>query len=184
MWIEAIVLGLVIGLIRGGRISKLKEFRMGYVNLFLVGLVLQIAPFFLAKVDFIKAHAALISFVGYILVFFFLVLNYKKKGLPLMMLGTFMNIAVMLLNSLKMPIFISSTSANAINLKLSILSGNVVNYFMIDRVEGLNGYLSKFIAMPDFYPGMPVIGLADIIIALGVIHLIQNEISYKRGFFI
>lgn len=184
MWIEAIVLGLIIGLVRGGRISKLKEFRMSYANLFLFGLILQIAPFFLAKIDLIRSNAALISFVGYLSVFFFLVLNYKKKGLPLMILGTAMNVFIMLINSLKMPIFIASASGNAINLKLNIMAGNVVNYFMIDKVEGLNGYLGKFIALPDFYPGFPVIGIADIIIALGVIHLIQNEISYKRGFFI
>lgn len=184
MWIEAIVLGLIIGLIRGGRISKLKEFRLSYVNLFLFGFMLQIVPFFLAKIEFIRLNAALISFVGYLLVFLFLVLNHKKKGLPLMILGSFMNIFIMLLNSLKMPIFIGSASGQAIHLKLNILSGNVVNYFMIDKVEGLNGFLGKFIALPSFYPGFPIIGIADIIIALGVIHLIQNEISYKRGFFI
>lgn len=184
MWIESIILGLVIGLIRGGRISKLKEFRMGYANLFLFGLILQIAPFFLSRIDFIKNNAALISFVGYILIFIFLALNYRKKGLPLIMLGSFMNIVVLLLNSLKMPIYIASSSPNAINLKLNIMSGNVVNYFMIDKLEGFSAYLGKFISMPDFYPGIPVIGIADIIIALGVIHLIQNELSYKRGFFI
>lgn len=184
MWIEAIVLGLIIGLLRGGRLSNLRDFKPVFVNLFLAGLLFQFLPFFLGKIEFVRAYAAMISFFGNLLVFVFLILNYRKKGMPLIIAGSAMNMLVMLINSLKMPIYFGAASSGAINLKLSIMSGSVVNYFIVDKLEGFSAYLGKFIAMPDFYPGIPVIGIADILIGIGVILLIQNEISYKRGFFI
>lgn len=184
MWLEAVVIGIVIGLARGGRIAYLAEMRLKHVNLFLVGLAIQILPFFFGSIDFFRAGARYMSFAGYMVIVLFLILNLKSKGVFVILVGAFMNVIALLTHDYRMPISFDGASEKMLGLKLQVLSGQVNNYLQIDEFDSIWDYLGKIIPMPNWYPLIPILSMADIVIAVGIVFLLQNEISEKRGFFV
>lgn len=184
MCVEAIIIGIIVGLIRGGRISYLSNLNLKQLNIFVLGVVIQLLPFFFGKIDFFQSWACQIYFVGYLLVFVFLILNFAKKGMKLLIAGTALNSLALLLNDLKMPVYVNSTSSKVARMNLSIRTGDLVNYVPVKELNGFTDYLGKIIHMPDFYLGVPVISVADIIISVGIIILIQDAMVSKKGFFV
>ncbi len=184
MWIEAILIGIIIGLLRGGRIGYLSKLNIRQLNLFVFAVVVQLVPFFLGRIDIIAKYACEIYFVGYIILFVFLILNISKKGFKLLTLGSAMNIFVLAINNFKMPVYVNSITSNMAKMKLAIKTGDLVNYVQVESLDKYTDYLGKIIHMPEFYPGVAAISIADIIIALGIIILIQDEMASKRGFFV
>lgn len=184
MLISAIVLGIIIGLFRGGRLSNLSSIKFKFLNLFFVGFLIQLIPFFLGKFELFAKNAIYINFLGYVIVVLFLLLNIKKKGFIFLFFGGFLNIICLVINSFRMPIIFEGTSSGTIQLKLAVLSGQVSNYVPIESAKTPGDFLGKIITMPDWYIGVPAIGISDILIIIGVVILVQNEINTRRGFFV
>ncbi len=184
MWIEAIILGILIGILRGGRVGYLSKLNLRQLNLFILAVIIQLVPFFLGGIDIIATYSCQIYFVGYIILFVFLIFNISKKGFKLMALGSAMNILVLALNDFKMPIYVNSITSKVSKMKLAIKTGDLVNYVQLESLDKYTDYLGKIINMPDFYPGVAVISIADIIVAIGIIILIQDAMASKRGFFV
>ncbi len=184
MWVEAILIGILIGILRGGRVGYLAKLHLRYLNIFVLAVIIQLVPFFLGRVAIIAQHACLIYFIGYLILFVFILFNIQKKGFKLLMLGSAMNIFVLALNNFKMPLYVNSITAKMAKMKLAIKTGDLVNYVQLESLDKYTDYLGKIIHMPDFYPGVAAISIADIIIALGIIILIQDVMASKRGFFV
>ncbi len=180
MWVEAIAIGLIVGLLRGGRFSNLANFSLRGVLVLVIGLILQLAPFFLHGVPFVKDNAALFSFVGLLFAAVFIALNIKVSGMPLVLIGVALNAVVMLFHNFKMPIQLAdATSAKFVQMKLSIASGAVSNYMLLSDSTHISKYLGKLWLMPSYYPFTKYFGIPDIIIAIGVIWLLQTALENK-----
>ncbi len=180
MWIEAILIGLIVGLLRGGRFSNLANFSLRAVLLLVAGLILQLLPFFLHVIPFVKDNAALFSFVGLLFAIAFVILNFKITGMPLILLGVLLNALVLLFHNFKMPIQLAdATSANFVQMKLAIASGAVSNYMLMSNSTHIIKYLGKLWLMPSYYPFTKFFGVPDIIIAIGIIWLLQTALKNK-----
>ncbi len=184
MWIEGILIGLLIGIIRGGRASYLSNLDFKFAYVFILGVAIQILPFFLGRFAFFANNANLIAFIGYLLVFVFLILNIKEKGLKMMALGSFLNLLALALNKFKMPLKISQTSTRMVKLQLAIEAGEIKNYLPFKEFDSFSYYLGKFIHIPDWYVGVPAISIADILVAIGMVILVQWTMVSKKGFFV
>ncbi len=184
MWIEGILIGIIIGLMRGGRLNYLSNLELKHGYIFILGVLIQISPFFLGKFAFFATKANIISFVGYALIFIFLLLNISQKGVKIICLGSLMNLLVLALNKFKMPIKADGTNAGIVKLRLAIEAGEIKNYFLFSTYDNYSFYLGKIIQMPDFYIGVPVISISDILIGIGMIILVQWTMVSKKGFFV
>ncbi len=184
MWIESICIGILIGFLRGGRLAYLSKLHFKHLNIFVLSVVVQLLPFFLGSISFISDNSSLIYFIGYLLLLVFLIFNVDKKGFKLFILASVMNIFVLAINHFKMPIYVGGTGVKMAKMKMAIKTGEIVNYLPVKTLDKYTNYLGKIIHMPDFYPGVAAISIADIIIAIGIIFLIQDAMSSKRGFFV
>ncbi len=180
MWLEAIFIGIVISIFRGGRFSNLAQSNLRAVFVLIIGLVLQLTPFFLHGIPFIKQYAAQFSFAGLLFALVFIALNIKISGMPLVLIGSLLNGIVLLFHNFKMPINLSAaTSASFAQMKLAIASGAVSNYVLMSESTHFSKYLGKLWLMPQYYPFGKFFGIPDVIIAIGVIWLLQDAFKNK-----
>lgn len=184
MWIEAIVIGIIVGLLRGGRVSHLSNLNLRQINIFVLGVIVQLLPMFLGSFGFVREKATLIYFAGYLLVFVFLLFNFSKRGFKFLLAGAALNLLTLLIHGFKMPVYVNSIQTKIVKMKLAIKTGELVNYLPLEELDSFSDYLGKIIPMPDFYLGIPVISIADLIITLGIILVIQASMVSKRGFFV
>ncbi len=180
MWIEAIVIGLLLSAFRGGRFSNLERSSLRGVTVLVFGLVIQLVPFFLHRVVIFKQYAALFSFWGLCFAALFITLNIKLPGMKLIMGGTALNIIVLAFHNFKMPIKLTDTTmVELAQMKLNIATGAIANYMNMAQSTNITRYLGKLWTMPEFYPFSKFFGIPDILIAIGVIWLLQYELSNK-----
>ncbi len=180
MWIEAIAIGIIISVLRGGRFSNLSKSEMRGVLILVIGLILQLVPFFLHGISVIKQNAAVFSFAGLLLALLFVLLNIKIRGMILLLIGTALNVIVLLFHNFKMPIQLdNATSAGFAQMKLNITSGAISNYVLMSDSTHITRYLGKLWTMPEYYPFSKFFGVPDIIIAIGVIWLLQSALENK-----
>ncbi len=180
MWIEAIAIGIIISLLRGGRFTNLSKSEMRGVLILVIGLILQLLPFFLHAVPFIKQNAAIFSFAGLLFALVFVLFNIKIRGMLLVLIGTLLNAVVLLFHNFKMPIQLNNaTSAGFAQMKLNITTGAISNYMLMSDSTHITRYLGKLWTMPEYYPFSKFFGVPDILIAIGIIWLLQSALETK-----
>ncbi len=180
MWIEAIVIGIIISVLRGGRFTNLSKSEMRGVLILVIGLIMQLIPFFLHAFSFIKQNAAVFSFIGLLFALVFVLLNIKLRGMILVFIGTLFNGVVLLFHNFKMPIKLyNATSAGFAQMKLNISTGAISNYVLMSDSTHITKYLGKLWLMPEYYPFSKFFGVPDIIIAIGIIWLLQSALENK-----
>lgn len=185
MVFEALIIGIVIGFIRDGRVNNFSFLDFKGFYFILLGALCEFLPFFMNQTNFISQNANYIVSVGMIFLFLFLELNYKLMGFKIIILGFLMNALAFFTNSFRMPILILRASQEHLkNLKFAIEVGEVNNYILFDRANPITRYLGKFVIMPDWYPFSKYFGIGDIVIMIGVIIFIVKymEIHKKSSF--
>lgn len=181
MWFEAVTIGIVIGLFRGGRLRNFENVHFKGMLLILLGLLIQMVPFFLHVIPWILTNAVYFSAAGLVLALFALLMNLKKKGLILVVLGTVMQLFVLVMNDFRMPIrLIDQSAARLVQLRLAIESGEISNYILFSDASHWSKWLGKLVIMPSAYPFTTAFGLPDILIAIGIIWFIQSELVGYR----
>ncbi len=176
MYIEAIVLGLMIGIARNGRISNFLEVRFKGWSLSLFALVLFIVPYILkfAHVEFDQIQ--IFPFIAMGIIALIALMNFGKTGMKIVFLGITLNLIVMGLNDFLMPIdTVKMTQLGFDSFVESLNNGNVVNYIDIQRADSIAKYLGKVIALPNVYPLAKVLSIGDIIISIGIAWVIQYD---------
>ncbi len=180
MWIEAIAIGLIVSILRGGRFTNLSKSEMRGVLVLVVGLILQLVPFFLHGISIVKQNAAIFSFAGVLFALGFVFLNIKIRGMILVLIGALLNGIVLIFHNFKMPIQLNNaTSAGFAQMKLNITTGAISNYMLMSDSNHITRYLGKLWTMPEYYPFSKFFGIPDIIIAIGIIWLFQSALENK-----
>ncbi len=180
MWLEAIVIGTIIGLLRGGRFANLSKSEMRAVPVLIIGLILQLVPFFLYGMPFVKQNAATFSLVGLLFAIGFVLLNIKIRGMILVLIGALLNGVVLVFHNFKMPIHLNNaTSAGFAQMKLNITTGAISNYVLMSSSTHITRYLGKLWLMPEYYPFSKFFGAPDVIVAIGIVWLLQAALQNK-----
>ena len=180
MWLEAVLVGILIGLLRGGRLNQLDHLYLKGFLWILLGLILQMIPFFL-HFQWITEHAVYFTAGGLGVAIVVILFNFKRPGMPLVALGAGLQFLVLGFNQWRMPIrLMSETSARFVQMSLAIESGEIANYILFSDVSHWSKYLGKIFILPDFYPVTMALGIPDILIGVGVAWFIQElMVSYK-----
>jgi hypothetical protein len=160
MFVEAVIVGLLVGFFRGGRFDNFNylEIRLWYVSI--VGLLLQLMPVFITGYDFL----------AYI----------KLRGVWLVMLGGMLNLLAVLLNNFKMPVNLIFNQGTRLNSFMdTIVEGDIINY-VLSADGGWLSALGKILITPNWYPFPHLLSAGDILITVGVFVFVYGEMMRKQ----
>ncbi len=186
MFVEAVVLGLIIGVIRNGRISNFYEMKFKAWGLIVVAFLSFVAPYIIEIAHIPFDSPQLFTFAASVITLLIALINLSKPGMKLFLVGGLLNIVIMALNHFMMPVNLDAmTQVGLTSLVESIQEGSVMNYIGLDGAQFLSPFLGKVIILPTWYPFNQLISIGDIIMSVGIMFLVQGEMllysSKKRG---
>jgi hypothetical protein len=192
MLIEAMIISLIIGLIRGGKLKRFKTLNHKTIWFLIFGILTQYILVFLNKAGAIGSlnkilfYTKEILIISYILILIGLFTNLKFKSLWLSLIGFILNFFVLISNNWKIPILMEGIPLiNSPNLKELLEKGNTYLYTPI--MEGTKyPVLGDIIVFSKPYPIPKIISFGDLLIGFSIFLLIQeimlSEDSFMGGY--
>ena len=188
MFIEAILISIIIGLLRGGKLKRFKAINHKTMWILVFGMVIQYILVFLNRVEEIGSISKILLYtkqaqiISYILILIGIVTNSKFKSLWIVTVGFLMNFFVIMTNGWRRPILLEGVKlTNSSGLYEMIEMGKVALYTPI--VESTKyPILGDIIIFAEPYPISRIISLGDLIISFGIFALIQEIMLGKSSF--
>lgn len=180
MIIEAIIIGIIIGTIRKGKLSRLEYLKINLSPLIIVALISYVAIIVmnLGSLDFNSNLYNVFLVLTYALIIVVLTFNLDKKFMFLPLIGIMMNFICMSVNSFRIPvkndIILSIYGQETSNLLLA----NKIKFFIPAENANLNA-LGKLFSIGDYYLYDVILSIGDIIIFVGIILVIQELMTDK-----
>lgn len=176
MYVEAILIAILIGIFRNGRLEHFSSQRFKGMGIVLFAFLLYLSPFLISILGgtLEMARWAIFSAMG--LVALVTLLNFREAGMKFIALGLLLNLVVMGIHGASMPISENQMMRLGYGSFVSSLEEEqVVNYISMDQSDSLFKWLGKWIPFPSFYPFARVFSPGDLFIHLGVMVFIQNK---------
>lgn len=157
----AVVLGLVLGLLVGGRPRGLATFQFRWAWLAFLGFAIQVVLF----TEFVSARVGPvlgpIVYIGSTAIVLVAVLrNLRLAGMPIVALGAASNLAAILANGGYMPV--DPGAREAVGQDTATVYSNTR-----EMTEPALRFLTDVIPLPDWLPFTNVISVGDILIGIG-----------------
>jgi len=168
----AVAIGLVIGLLLGGRLSALGEIKFRWWPLVFAGFLIQAVLFQDAVAARVSALGPPLYIASTLMVVLAVLRNLDVPGIPLVALGAACNLAAILANGGYMP---ASPGAMAALGKAEpvIYSNSAV------APDPVLAPLTDIFALPSWLPFNNIFSIGDVILALGVVVVIVT--TMRRG---
>jgi hypothetical protein len=158
----AIPLGILVGLVRGGRLGNLAELRFEWGWLALAGLVAQVV-LFSEPVGAVVGQAGPILYVASASLVLAVVLrNRALPGLKLVAAGAISNLVAIVANGGYMPADPAALALAGLDPATGYSNSIVTN-------RPLFGPLTDIFAMPDWMPFANVFSIGDVLIGAGIV---------------
>lgn len=183
MIFEGLLLGVIIGKLRRGKLENLGKFMFKSSFLLVFSLILQIATSILIALgnQIAIQNKMILYIVSYIMLFIVLFLNLGRQSVWLILTGAIANFAAIVLNGGSMPIDVALLEKMGFeNMLESFKMGAMPNYINISDAYSFTAYLGKIFATPAFYPFKQVFTIGDILISLGLLILTQSIMQTGR----
>lgn len=151
---ESFIISIILGFIRGGKLKRLSKIKFKAVWTFIIALIMQIIIVFSIEfnVNIIVDYMEELHIFSYIIFFIGILVNIKYKSLWLITLGGMVNL------------FLLINKGEKATIVLDVL-----------KLKGLDK-----IVIHRLYPYPRIIGIGDIIIALGLFIFIQSIMLNKK----
>lgn len=158
----ALAIGLVLGLLLGGRVAGLAELRVRWVWLALAGLAVQVV-LFTPLGAWIPEDAVPVAYVASTAAVLAVVLrNVRLPGFALIALGAGLNLAAILANGGYMPADPGALAAAGIEPGSGATNSVVTN-------DPVLYPLTDIFALPSFLPFANVFSVGDVIVGVGIV---------------
>lgn len=172
--IGAVLIGLILGYMRGGRIAHLSSLRLRFLWLVLLSLLIQLAIFPLFSERPLLPYAtSSLHLLSYGLILLFLVLNYRTFPLLFIGLGSLLNLLVITVNAGYMPsspTALARAGSDKVAARL-LQEGVYGNVILMSEKTRLN-FLGDLLYLPRWVPFATAFSVGDLVVALGLIWLI------------
>ncbi len=178
MFLEAVLLGLLVGRLRGGRSVNIGNIEFKGWFLVVIAFLLQMLPMLLGRMGWMARNGHMIAFCTMLAVFGIVIWNAEKRGFRLIVLGTAANLLTMGLHGLKMPVLLPALqNAGHLELVESITNNAVLNYTGLSQLTGWSDYLGKVITLPAMYPLGQVVSVGDLVISVGIFVFVSGQMN-------
>ena len=177
MIVEGLGTSLVVGKLRRGKFSYMKDAEIHKWYLFVSAFLLEFTAVFLSGKGYqlVSNNIFYIQFISYSLLFTGIYFNISKLSFKLIMLGTLLNFIVIMLNGGQMPV-----SAEAL-IKAGIpeeINNDIITHTIIAK-DTIFKFLSDILILPKPYPRPKAFSIGDVFMAAGVFIYIQ-EIMVRK----
>jgi hypothetical protein len=168
----ALVIGIALGLLRGGKLASIADVRFRWAPLVLVGFLLQVLLFSDAVAERVGDLGPALYVASTLLVAVAVVRNLAIPGLPLVALGAASNLAAIVANGGFMP---ASPAA------MAALGKDVPTIYSNSAVVAQPALapLTDVFALPTWLPFNNIFSIGDVILGVGVATVIV--VAMRRG---
>ncbi|SDJ92987.1 DUF5317 domain-containing protein [Natronincola ferrireducens] len=180
MMLEGILLGILVGKIRGGKFKRLGTTMLRFSWFILLTFILRLGIDIMISLGYplVIEYRMILYVIAYSLLFIALFLNMHFKCMWFIMLGSIANFAAIILNSGSMPVDMRVLETVGFqNMMNSIQLGTLPQYIPLEEAKLYTEYLGRRLSMPSFYPLKQVFSGGDILIVIGIFFLIQNMMT-------
>ena len=169
----AVLIGLVIGLLLGGRISRLADLRLEWAWLAIAALIIQVVLFTDRVYEAAGDLVPLIYLASTAMVVLVMLRNVRKApGLVIVTLGACANLAAIIANGGYMP-------ATPEALGISEPVGTTYHANSVSTPSPALELLVDRFALPDWVPYSNVFSIGDVLIGAGIV--IVMVVAMRRG---
>lgn len=183
MFLEAVLLGLLAGRLRGGRSLNIGTLEFKGWVLIVIGFLLQMLPMLLGRMSWMAHNGHIVAFATMLLVFFIVVLNSDKRGFWLVTLGAVLNIVAMATHGLRMPVYLKALAgAGRVEMMESLANDAVLNHIGLEQLARWSDYLGKNIAIPAPYPLAYALSVGDVLMSIGIFLFVMGHMTASHYF--
>lgn len=182
MLVDTVVVSALVGKLRGGSLSNLGEVPLKKVEIIVAAFAAEalVVALGLRGIEFVSVIAPYVFFCAYASLLYAVWVNRGIRWMPLIGLGILLNFAVILANSMRMPVSADALAAAGMSQQVAAIeAGRVLTYRLMDSTTRLR-LLGDVIPVGSPYPIHRVVSIGDLVMALGVFLLIQREMLIKR----
>ena len=176
LYVYIIIISIIIGLLRNGKLSSLSEISLKRIELIVLACLIQGGLIFLGskKIKFVLDYSSYMIIFSYIVLLLAVWYNRKLKGIKIIAMGIIFNFIVIVANGGQMPVLLSSLYKAGLNdFALVLKEGIYVTHTLITE-KTLFGFLADVIPLPSPFPDPSVVSAGDFLMFYGVFCLIQN----------
>jgi len=182
LYLYIIIISILIGLLRQGKISNLTQITLKKIELIVLACLIQAGLVFMGsrKVKFVLNYSSYLLIFSYIVLLLAVWYNRKLEGMKIVALGIAFNFVVIIANGGHMPVLLSSLNKAGLNdFALVLKEGTYVTHTLISE-KTLCAFLADVIPLPPPIPDPSVVSAGDILMFYGVFSFIQNAMVKKE----
>lgn len=186
MFVESLILSIIVGKIRGGKIKGISNIEIKGWYLFILGFLIEYSSIYIEMYTngklslLIKEYFPYIYLGVYILLIIGLILNLRNKGMFFVFIGSLFNFIVIIFNDGKMPVSAEGLNYSALTKQMDMLkNGSALTHKIVTEATKLY-FLADIIPIPRPYPLPKVISIGDIFVSLGIYLIIQKGMLSER----
>jgi hypothetical protein len=175
--LEGLILGILVGIMRGGRIKRLGFLALRLPIFILIAFILQLSISILIYMGngFVIQYKTAFFILSYGVLFAALLFNLNYKAMWFILLGALLNFTAIIFNNGRMPIDLSILEKPGFeNLLTSITTGALPQYISIHEANSATVYFGKILTLPSWYPIKQIFSIGDLLIALGIFFVVQT----------
>jgi len=176
MLLEVMLISLMIGILRGGRLTGLADLPFKKAGLAIAAFLIQYILVFFGERGsnlFLNSGVYLHIF-SYLLLLVAIWYSRSIRGMKTIGAGVLVNFIVILSNGGRMPVSVDALSKTGLDDMLPLLKSKAYAIHTILVPSSRLKFLSDIIPLPPPYPSPRVLNIGDIIMAIGVFILIQH----------
>jgi ADP-ribose pyrophosphatase YjhB (NUDIX family) len=176
--LEAAVLGILVGWLRGGRLRNLGNQQLRLVLLALLAFLLQAGMQYAAAREMAEITRLVlpVHLLSYLLLFVFVFANRRLPGMLIMGFGIFLNFVVIMANGGVMPV-------SAQNIPPSLIEQQPETSWALHSLmtaETKLAFLADIISLP--YDPLHKISIGDVILSLGLVFFLQRGMQARKEY--
>jgi len=176
LFLVVILIGLVVGLLCGGRISHLARLRLRCLWLILISLAIQLLIFPLfSEAPLLPYATAPLHVLSYALAGLWLIVNLRVIPLAVIGIGALANFLVIGANGGYVPASIVALRAAgwATTADHLVSQGRYANVVLMGETTRLN-WLGDYLYLPSWIPFSTAFSIGDVLIMVGLVWLIAR----------
>ncbi|EYE88140.1 hypothetical protein Q428_09665 [Fervidicella metallireducens AeB] len=172
MFIEALVLSIILGIILKGSLANLGNLKLDKIYLILISFAIEFLMMILITKGIISrgVYTYFFNFVMYLLLLTFVYYNRSNFTIIIMGIGFILNALPIFLNGGAMPVSPKAVYLAGLAPSVSAVKVSTEGLYVLQNAQTKLWFLGDIIPKPFLRPA--VISIGDIVIALGLILLI------------